>query len=64
MIAELKQFDLLQNLEDLIGRSVTLTDVEVTDGVAADPAITACCTIARTYTPAHFKPQPAPVRHW
>ena len=34
MIAELKQFDLLQNLEDLIGRSVTYMDVTVAEGVA------------------------------
>ena len=64
MMTELKQFDLLQNLDDLIGRSITLTDTLKADDEIDVDNIMACCAIVRTYTPAHFKPQPKPVRHW
>ena len=40
--AKLEQFDLLQNLEDLVGRSVSVTDFDnATD--PREPYFTACC---------------------
>ena len=39
----LEQFDLLQNLEDLVGRSVTLTDVNNNDPNDPQPYGDSCC---------------------
>jgi len=64
MMGELKQYDLLQNLDDLIGRSITFSEITVADGSDDLEVVGGCCAIVRTYTPAHFKPQPKPVRHW